>query len=252
MRIAMLVRGYILAPRPADMIYAPIDLAVDLCKGLTKLGHTVDFFSPLGTKLDGVHVETLNLRPLVHNQAEFRELLGASEKANHYVPGLWDAYMANEMFARANRGEYDLLHFHHPEVALGLARTHPQVPVVYTVHDPIFDWYRELFELYQSPNQHYISISKNQRRDAPDLHYAATVYNGINIDHYPFTGDPEDYLLFAGRIAPEKGVSSDQPYPRHKIILTNTSSRSLAIKSFTLATLSATNCGAITRKPPHC
>jgi glycosyltransferase involved in cell wall biosynthesis len=206
MKIAMLVRGFIPAPRPADMIYAPIDLAVDISKGLVERGHDVDFYGPLGTEIEGVNVVNLNLRPLVHDQPELRDLFGATEQVNHYIPALWDAYMANEMFARANRGEYDLLHFHHPEVALSLAHANQHIPVIYTLHDPIFQWYREVFELYQSPNQHYVSISKNQRRDAPDLPYAATVHNGINAQHYPFAGEPEDYLLFAGRVTPEKGV----------------------------------------------
>ena len=38
MKIAMMVRGYIPVPRPADIIYAPIDLAVDIAKGLSAKG----------------------------------------------------------------------------------------------------------------------------------------------------------------------------------------------------------------------
>jgi glycosyltransferase involved in cell wall biosynthesis len=61
-------------------------------------------------------------------------------------------------------------------------------------------------ELYASPNQHYISISDNQRADAPDLPYAATVYNGIDTDLFAFSEEHDGYLLFTGRIVPEKGV----------------------------------------------
>lgn len=206
MNIAMMVRGYLTAPQPKDIIYAPIDLAIGLSEGLTKRGHKVDFYGPLGSKLSkGIRLHTNNLRPLVHDQKEIQELFSNVAKMSHYVPELWDSYLADDMFAKAKQGKYDLLHFHHPEVALSRARMYKNVPVVHTLHDPIFPWYKELFELYETPNQHYVSISNNQRRDAPDLPYAGTVYNGINIEHFPYGDNPEDYLLIAGRIVPEKG-----------------------------------------------
>ena len=206
LKVGILVRGYLPAPRPADVIYAPIDLAVGLADGLTAKGHHVDYYGPLGTHLDKAHAVDLNLRALASDSKGIQELFGSNEQMNHYVPALWDTYMAEEMFRRAQLGEYDLLHFHHAEVALPLARRYRDVPVVYTLHDPVFPWYKEIFELYDSPNQHYVSISNNQRREAPDLNYAATVYNGIDTDEFAFSGDHEDYLLYMGRIVPEKGV----------------------------------------------
>lgn len=207
MKIAMMVRGYLPAPRPADMIYAPIDLAVATAEGLAERGHDVTLFAPNGTSLsDKVRVKTLNLRPLAHNLPEFKDLLADTEKLTHYVLSLWDKYLANEMLREAEEGKYDLLHFHHPEVALDLAKRHNSIPIVYTLHDPIYAWYKELFELYASPNQHFISISKNQRRDAPDLPYAATVYNGVDPQHWPLSTSSEGYLLCGGRIVAEKGI----------------------------------------------
>lgn len=208
MKIALMVRAFIPMPRPRDMIYAPIDLAVAVAKGLGGRGHEVTIFSPLGTEVHGqnVTVETMNLRPLVKEQAEFTALLDNTEYLSHDVHGLWDRYMSSEMFSRAAAGDFDLLFFHHPETALSMAPKFPKVPVVYTLHDPIYQWYRELFELYHSPNQHFISISNNQRNDAPDLPYLETVYNGTNVDLFTFSDEHEDYLLYTGRIAPEKGV----------------------------------------------
>jgi glycosyltransferase involved in cell wall biosynthesis len=73
------------------------------------------------------------------------------------------------------------------------------------MNDPVYPWYKELFEMYNSPNQHFVSISNNQRRDAPDLPYAETIYNGVDLDAFAFSPDAEDYLLIAGRVIPEKG-----------------------------------------------
>jgi glycosyltransferase involved in cell wall biosynthesis len=208
MKIAIMVRAFIVMPRPEDMIYAPIDLAVAIAKGLGSRGHEVTVFSPLGTEIHdkNVTVVTMNLRPLVKNQTEFEELLNNTELLAHGQPWLWDSLMVNEIYKRADAGEFDLLHFQHPESALSPATQHPSIPTVYTLNDPIYPWYRELFELFASKNQHYISISNNQRRDAPDLAYLDTIYNGTDISLFNFSEKHEDFLLFAGRITAQKGV----------------------------------------------
>lgn len=208
MKIGIMVRAFITVPRPNDMIYAPIDLAVAIAKGLGERGHKVTFFAPLGSEVHGqnITVENMHLRPLVHNQTEFEELLNNTELLAHGQPWLWDRYMVNEMYRRAEAGDFDLLYFHHPESALSAATEHLKIPTVYTLHDPVYPWYRELFELFASPNQQYISISDNQRRAAPDLPYLATVHNGTDIDLFNYSDKHDGYLLFAGRITEQKGV----------------------------------------------
>ena len=208
MKIAMMVRSFIPIPRPGDMIYAPIDLVMAIAKGLGARGHQVTIFAPMGTEFfaENVTIETMNLRPLVRSQAEFDALINGSEQLAHGQPWLWDKYMTNEIFKRADKGEFDLVHLHHPETALSCAAEHPNVPVVYTLHDPIFGWYKELFELFASDNQKFLSISDNQRRDAPDLPYLATAYNGTDISMFDFSESHDDYLLFVGRVNQEKGV----------------------------------------------
>ena len=53
MNIAMMVRAFIPAPRPSDMIYAPIDLTIELAKRLGERGHNVTLFAPLGSEVHG-------------------------------------------------------------------------------------------------------------------------------------------------------------------------------------------------------
>ena len=112
MRVAIMVRGYLPVPQPSGIIYAPIDLAAATAEGLSERGHHVDFYGPDGSEVKHAHLCSRNLRPLVQSNNAFRNLLGtANEQINHYIPSLWDTYLAEEMFRRARRGEYDLLHF---------------------------------------------------------------------------------------------------------------------------------------------
>lgn len=202
-----MVRGAIPTPRPADIVYTPIDIAATIAKGIAKMGHKVDFYGPTGSQLGlFVHTKTRRLRALVHNQEDLQSLTESNDLMTHYMPALWDHYLALEMFRHAARGEYDLLHFHHPESVISLAGLFPNVPVVYTLHDSLHNWHPDIFKLFHSSNQHCISISDNQRLLAPELPYTATVYNGISPRSWQFSGEPDNYLLFAGRIAPEKGI----------------------------------------------
>jgi glycosyltransferase involved in cell wall biosynthesis len=61
--------------------------------------------------------------------------------------------------------------------------------------------------VYQKYNTsgHYVSISNANRH--PSLKYLATVYNGIQPNDFTFNANPEDYLLFFGRIHPDKGTA---------------------------------------------
>jgi glycosyltransferase involved in cell wall biosynthesis len=60
-----------------------------------------------------------------------------------------------------------------------------------------------VFKKYNDIN-HYVSISNSDR--SPELKYDATVYNGINEKEFTFREMQGDYLLFFGRIHPEKGT----------------------------------------------
>jgi glycosyltransferase involved in cell wall biosynthesis len=206
MKIATMARGYQPSPHPADLTNAPSDIAVAVAEGMARAGHKVTFFGPNGTQINGAKVETANVQPLIKGLDDIAKVSAEEAKSSHNILGLWDQYMAGEMFKRASKGEFDVLHFHHPEAALPIARLYPKVPVVYTVHDPIDANFRQAMEMYGSDNQFFVSISDNQRVTAPDLPYAATVHNGIDTEKFAYNDESGDYLLFSGRIMPDKGV----------------------------------------------
>lgn len=202
----MMVRSYIASPTPNDIAYSPTTVAMAIAEGLAAKGHSITFFGPEGTRLEGVAVETCNVRPLATTQQQLYELVAVTDLFQDYIPSLYDQYMVKTMFERAAAGEFDILVFHHPESAMGFAQLYPNVPVLYVTHDYLDEKRRHVIEMHHSVNQHFVSISDSQRRDAPDLPYTATVYNGIDTDVFSFHDTAEDYLMFVGRIVPEKGL----------------------------------------------
>ncbi len=49
-----------------------------------------------------------------------------------------------------------------------------------------------------------VSISDRQRLPIPNANWVGTIYHGLPEDMYSFTAKPSDYMLFLGRITPEK------------------------------------------------
>ena len=78
-----------------------------------------------------------------------------------------------------------------------------KTPMVTTIHGFSSPKILPVYIKYNSSG-HYVSISNSDRN--PELEYMATVYNGININEFIFSNESKDYLLFFGRIHPDKGV----------------------------------------------
>lgn len=207
LRIATVVTGSFTTPQPLGITYAPIDLATALTAGLTSRGHKVSYFAPEGSQLLSGLLETCELPPLKQASAAKIVMETVTDKYEHgRIEQLWTQALIAQMFRRAEEGEYDILHVHPITACMPFAIAHPNVPVIYTLHDPISVWRRMVYHQLQSKNQWFVSISDSQRKPAPNLQYAATVYNGVDPALFPFAERAGDYLLFIGRIHPNKGI----------------------------------------------
>jgi glycosyltransferase involved in cell wall biosynthesis len=58
---------------------------------------------------------------------------------------------------------------------------------------------------YVADRAWFVAISEAQRRLNEALRYGGVVYNGIDTTFYSMNADKEDFVLFLGRAAPEKG-----------------------------------------------
>lgn len=110
------------------------------------------------------------------------------------------AMLAN-LYRRA--GDFDIIHSHLDYPALPFADA-CSTPTIFTLHGALdVPGYPEAFAAYS--HLRYVSISESQRVPAPNLNWVKTVHHGIEIAKHPFEERPGDYLLFVGRISPEKG-----------------------------------------------
>ncbi len=97
---------------------------------------------------------------------------------------------------------FDLIHNNFDFLPLSYSRL-IKTPMVTTIHGFSSPKILPVYKKYNNTG-YYVSISNSDR--SPELDYMATVYNGINTNEFIFRAESEDYLLFFGRIHPEKGV----------------------------------------------
>jgi glycosyltransferase involved in cell wall biosynthesis len=116
------------------------------------------------------------------------------------------AELPHLLLAYSRSSEFDLIHDHSAPLGCSIGAQISGPPVVHTIHGPLFDGRpTEVYPLV-ADRIHLVSISDYQRRGLPDIPYAATVYNGIDVTAYESSAAEDDYLLFLGRMSPDKGA----------------------------------------------
>jgi glycosyltransferase involved in cell wall biosynthesis len=105
-----------------------------------------------------------------------------------------------------NADEFDVVNDHTGVSGIVLSAL-VDTPVVHTVHGPLDGEPGELYEQLGGlvPNLHLISLSLNQRRPKPELPWLANCPNALDLSVYPCKPHTGDYLLFLGRMSPDKG-----------------------------------------------
>ncbi len=106
----------------------------------------------------------------------------------------------SEVYRRAS--DFDLIHSHVDWPTFAFARLCP-TPTITTIHGRLdLREFIRTFRLY--PEQPLVSISYSQRVPLADANWVGTAYNGIDVSRFHFRPTGGDYLVFLGRIAPEK------------------------------------------------
>ena len=122
------------------------------------------------------------------------------EEDDSIIPKVWECLHISEVFEHAE--DFDIIHNNFDFLPLsytGLIST----PVVTTIHGFSSDGILPVYKKYNNKVS-YVSISDADR--SLELDYIKTIHHGINFNQFDFQLDPDDYLLFFGRIHPDKGT----------------------------------------------
>lgn len=115
-------------------------------------------------------------------------------------PKVWECLHISHLMELAD--QFDLIHNNYDFLPLCYSRL-ISTPMVTTIHGFSSPKILPVYKKYNK-NTYYVSISNSDR--SPELDYLATVYNGIDADSFSFRQTPDEYLLYFGRIHPEKGT----------------------------------------------
>ncbi len=115
-------------------------------------------------------------------------------------PKVAECLHISEIFERST--DFDLIHNHFDFLPLTYSAL-IETPVVTTIHGFSSPSIIPVYKKYNAYG-HYVAISESDK--SPQLDYIATIHHGIDVAPFAFSGATGEYLLFFGRIHPEKGV----------------------------------------------
>lgn len=184
MRIGLIAPPWVPVPPPA---YGGTEVVIDnLARGLKELGHEVRLFT-VGESQCPVTTDFLYPKAVAP--------LGMTEPEAAHVVAAYEAL-----------ADVDLIHDHTllGPVMAGM-RGMRRPPVVTTIHNLLSDGLKPLWAQV-ARHASIVAISHSQARTAGSVPIAAVIHHGIDLRvHRPGPGDG-GYLMFIGRMSPDKGV----------------------------------------------
>jgi glycosyltransferase involved in cell wall biosynthesis len=186
MRIAQVAPLYESVP---PRLYGGTERVVSyLTEELVRLGHDVTLFAT------GDSVTRAKLRPIAERALRL--------DSSCIDPLVHHMRMVSTVYRSA--ADFDVIHCHTDYLGLPLAEL-SDTPSLITLHGRLD--IPELAPMYaEHPRVPLVSISDAQRAPMPRANWLATVHHGLPENLYTFQSHAKDYLLFVGRISPEKRV----------------------------------------------
>ncbi|WP_040497648.1 glycosyltransferase family 4 protein [Fulvivirga imtechensis] len=157
-----------------------------LTEELVRQGHEVTLFASKDSQTKAQLVST------VEQSLRLKE--GVLDTVAHHIVQM------QEVIERMH--EFDILHFHTDYIHFPVT-SNTSIPHVTTLHGRLD--IPDLQYIYNKfKNQPVISISDAQRKPLPHAEWAGTVYHGLPLNLYTKGDGDGDYVVFLGRISPEK------------------------------------------------
>ena len=178
----------ILAPitwRTPPRNYGPWEqVASVLTEALVKIGLDVTLFAT-GDSVTGARLRSVCPKPLGEHPGD---------------PKVWECLHISQLMEHAS--EFSIIHNHFDFLPLSYSRL-IETPVITTIHGFSSEQIVPVFKKYNDRSS-YVSISHSDRH--PELQYLDTVYNGIDERQFHPGRGEGGYLLYFGRIHPDKGA----------------------------------------------
>jgi len=187
-RIAMLAPPWLSVP---PLGYGGVESVISaLTEALVARGHAVTLFCAPGSR----------------SSARVRTLLDEPHP-DEIERSLYESDHVSRAFAEINRGTrnlgFDVVHDHCGFTALAMA-DHLDVPLVHTLHGP-FTPSTAAFYAHHGHKAALVGISQAQLASAPaGLEPVGVIPNPIDVGAWPLIEHKGDYLLWIGRMIPEK------------------------------------------------
>lgn len=119
---------------------------------------------------------------------------------NEIDPKVWECMHISQLMEQAD--QFDIIHNNFDFLPLTYSRL-INTPILTTIHGFSSEQIIPVYKKYNSSGS-YISISNADRHS--ELEYLKTIYHGINSEKFTFIDTKEDYLVYFGRIHPDKGA----------------------------------------------
>jgi glycosyltransferase involved in cell wall biosynthesis len=161
-------------------------LAADLVEALIQRGHTVHMVGAGEDRTRAKFVRTYAEAP--------------SERLGEALPEIVHAAWVNR---HLDELELDVIHDH--SLAGPLSARGRRAPTMVTAHGPLVG---EMALYYEAicTDTCLVAISDSQRHLAPHVRFAGRVHNGIRTADFTFSASKDDFVLFIGRMNPDKGA----------------------------------------------
>ena len=168
------------------------EVVAALTEALVARGHEVTLFCAPGSRSSATTVPLLD-------EAHPNEI----ERALHEADHVSRAFAAIDG-AREQGRPFDLVHDHCGFTAVAMA-DRLQTPLLHTVHGPFTAQIRGFFA-HHADKAWFAGISESQLASGPaNLRSVGAIPNPIDAAKWPFRPSHDDYLLWVGRITPDKG-----------------------------------------------
>jgi glycosyltransferase involved in cell wall biosynthesis len=156
-----------------------------LVNGLSEVGHNITLFATGNSESKAQQLVSVRKEPYRGNYSEVHEYENIAEA-----------------FRRHN--DFDVIHcaVEHKSVIFGELVSTPSLHSIR--YGEFFDHEINLLKKYKHLN--FVANSEAVTGLLPFLNWEGYVYNGLDLDLFPYSEEKEEYFLFLSRISPQKGV----------------------------------------------